>query len=95
MKDKEIIAFLLQVRRATFFTLDSDFYERVLCHAKYSLVQLEVRKHEAAAFVRRFLRHPEFDTAAKRLGSVIHVSSARIAAWHLHTEKETIFDWDL
>ena len=71
MQDDEIIPLLLRVRRPTFFTRDGDFYSRKLCHAKYGLVYLAVEKYEVAAFVRRLLRHPEFDTQAKRMGSVI------------------------
>ena len=33
MQDEEIIPFLLQYRRATFFTRDEGFYESRLCHA--------------------------------------------------------------
>jgi hypothetical protein len=93
LKDKEIITFLLQLRRVTFFSLDSDFYKRPLCHAKYGLIHLDVRKHEVAVFVRRLLKHPEFDTVAKRMRKVARVSSAGLTVWVLHTEKETFFEW--
>ena len=93
LKDKEIITFLLQMRRVTFFTFDSGFYKRSLCHAKYGLVHLDVRKHEVAVFVRRFLKHPEFDTVAKRTGKVVRASSTGLFAWLLHAEKEAAFDW--
>ena len=73
--------------------IDSDFYRRTLCHAKYCLVHLDVRQHEVAVFVRRLLRHPEFDTAAKRMGKVVRVSSVRITAWRLHAEKEVSVNW--
>jgi len=53
MQDDEIIPFLLQRRRTTFFTLDMDFYQRRLCHARYCLVCVDVGQYEAAAFVRR------------------------------------------
>ena len=94
LKDREILAFLLRLRRVTFFTLDSDFYDRTLCHAKYGLVHLDVRKQEAAIFVRRFLRHPEFDTVAKRMGKIARVSSAGITVWPLHAEREVSFEWE-
>jgi hypothetical protein len=64
MKDDEIIPFLLSLRRPTLFTLDLGFYKSGLCHARYCLVYLDVRQDEAATFVRRLLRHPEFDTRA-------------------------------
>jgi len=68
MKDDRIIPFLLGLRQPTFFTLDADFYRRGLCHSQYSLVYLAARPDDAAAFVRRLLRHPECDTQAKRMG---------------------------
>jgi hypothetical protein len=37
MQDDEIITFLLRRRRSTFFTLDLGFYQRRLCHDRYSL----------------------------------------------------------
>lgn len=62
MKDKEIISLLHKLRRPTFFTRDDDFYSLELCHAKYCLVYVAIRKDEVAVFVRRLLRHSEFDT---------------------------------
>ena len=94
LQDDEIIPFLLQLRRATFFTRDDDFYERRLCHAKYCLVYLAVDKNEAGMFVRRLLRHPECDTQAKRIGAVIRVSSAGISLWRLHAEQQASVAWD-
>lgn len=93
MKDYHIIPFLLQRRRSTFFTLDADFYKRNLCHSRYCLVSMDVRKQEAAGYVRRVLRHPEFDTVAKRAGKVLRVSPLGIAVWRLHAEREMHFDW--
>jgi hypothetical protein len=93
LKDNEIIPFLLQNRKPTFFTLDFDFFEPRLCHAKYAIVCMEVRKHETAVYVRRLLRHPDYDTAAKRMGNVIRISSMRIGVWKLHAENETFIDW--
>jgi hypothetical protein len=54
---------------------------------------MDVGQHEAAIFVRRFLRHPEFDTAAKRMGKVIRLSSVQLVVWALHQEQEVVFDW--
>ena len=93
LKDYQIIPFLLQRRRATFFTLDFDFYRRDLCHARYCLVCMGVKKEEAAMYVRRLLHHPEFDTVAKRMGKVVRVSSMGLAMWRLHAEQEAYFDW--
>jgi hypothetical protein len=93
IKDEEIIPFLCQVRRPTFFTRDLGFYKRTLCHARYCLVCLVVEKYEVAGFVRRLLSYPEFDTQAKRMGTVIRVSQTGLSVWRLHAEQEIRFDW--
>lgn len=94
MQDEEIIPFLQRLRRPTFFTRDEDFYDRRLCHAKYSLVYLAVEKHEVAVFVCRLLRHLDFGTQAKRMGAVIRVSSAGGSVWRLHAEREISIEWN-
>lgn len=93
MQDEEIISFLLNMRRPTLFTLDRDFYQPGLCHARYSLVYLDVKQSEAAIFVRRVLRHPDLDTQAKRMGTVVRASHTRVAVWRLHAEHEVYLAW--
>ncbi len=93
MKDDEIIPLLLQLRRPTFFTRDLGFYERSLCHARYCLVCMAVGRHEAATFIRRLLQHPEFNTQAKRMGTVIRISRAGLRVWRLHAEQEIALSW--
>jgi hypothetical protein len=95
LKDNEIIPLLLKFRKPTFFTLDFDFFESHLCHAKYAIVCMDIRKHESAVYIRRLLRHPAFDTAAKRMGKVIRLSSLRMGVWRLHAEEEVFIDWPL
>jgi hypothetical protein len=93
MKDQEIIALLHRVRRPTFLTRDEDFYAPRLCHARYCLVYLAVAKDEVAPFVRRLLRHREFDTVAKRMGTVVRVSHADLSVWRLHAEQAIHVAW--
>lgn len=93
LKDKEIISLLMRFRKPTFFTLDFDFFESRLSHQKYAIVCMDVGKHEPAVYVRRLLRHPDFDSAAKRMGKVIRLSSMRIGVWRLHADKEVFIDW--
>ena len=93
LKDREIIPFLMDLRRATFFTLDADFYKRNLCHAKYCLVAMDIRKQDAAVFVRRFLRHPGYDTIAKRMGTVVRVAPSGLTVWGLHAASEIHLGW--
>ena len=95
MPDEEIIPFLLRRRRSTFFTRDLDFYQRQLCHARYCLVCVDVGQYAAAAFVRRLLRHGEFDTEAKRMAAGIRVSQRGLAVWRLHVEAEAHVEWSL
>ena len=93
MTDDEIIPFLLSLRQPTFFTIDRHFCNRSLCHARYGVVYLDVKQIEAATFVRRLLHHREFDTQAKRMGTVVRASHAGLAVWRLHAEQEVRFGW--
>lgn len=93
MKDDEIIPFLRQLAQPTFFTRDLDFYKRNLSHMSYCIVYLEVRKEESAVFIRRFLRHPRFNTKAKRMGKVIRVTHTGVSIWALHQAKEEFDGW--
>jgi predicted nuclease of predicted toxin-antitoxin system len=93
MADREIISLLHQLDRPTLFTRDADFYDRSLCHARYCLVHLDTRQQEVAVFVRRFLRHQDFNTRAKRMGKVVRVSQVGSSVWRLHGEKEDRTSW--
>ena len=93
MKDDEIISFLQGLRRPTFFTRDDGFFKPQLCHARYSLIFLDVEKIEAAIFIRRLLKHSEFKTQAKRMSNVIRVSHAGLTCWRLHVREEIHFKW--
>ncbi len=93
LKDEEILPFLLGCRRPTFFTLDQGFYRRDSCHARYCLVCVNVGQNAAASFIRRLLRHPQFDTEAKRLGTVLRLSQRGLTVWRLHAEKEIHVEW--
>lgn len=93
MKDHELIPFLLQFRRPTFFTLDRDLLKRDYCHSRMCLVYLDVWQYEAALFLRRFLRHRKFDTDAKRMGMVIRATHTGLWVWRLHDKVETRFKW--
>lgn len=94
MKDREIISFLQQIRRPTFFTRDDDFFKPQLCHARYGIVYMDVEKHETAFFIRRLLKHKEFNTQTKRIGNVVRVSGAGLACWRLHVREEIHFKWE-
>jgi len=72
---------------------DLGFYEGSLCHKRYCLVCMAVDKHEAAVFMRRWLRHGHFDTQAKRMGAVIRLSRKGVSVWRLHAETEAFLHW--
>ena len=93
MKDEEIIPLLHQFRRPTFFTRDLDFYDHQLCYAGYCVVCLTVGQYETASFIRRFLKHPEFDTQSKRGGTVVRVSHTGMRVLHIHVEGEEEIEW--
>jgi hypothetical protein len=87
MKDDEVIPLLHSLRQPTFFPRDLRFYERDAPHANYCLVVLAVGQHEVASFVRRFLRHPNFDTHAKRLSKSLFVTHLGLKVRSLHREE--------
>jgi hypothetical protein len=93
LKDDEIIPLLHQLNKPTFFTLDDDFFKRQLCHAQYCLIYLDVAQYESAAFIRRTLKHPDFNTKAKRMGHVIRVSHKGLTIWKLHAQEKSQFSW--
>ncbi len=95
MKDSEIIPYLHQLNKPTFFTRDDDFYNRKLCYSGYCLVYLDVRKEEVANFIRRVIHHQRFKTKAKRMGKVIRVSHVGMSYWCSGAEKEGHIEWKI
>jgi hypothetical protein len=93
MKDQEILSFLQQFRRPTFFTRDNDFFKPQFCHSRYGLFYLEVEKYETALFIRRLIKHVEFNTQAKRLGNIVRVSHTGLTCWRLHAHEEIHYGW--
>jgi hypothetical protein len=59
----------------TFHTRDHGFYRRSRVHSSYCIVYYDVPLAEMAAYVRRFLRHPQLKTHVQRLGKVIKVTT--------------------
>jgi hypothetical protein len=93
LKDEEIVVLLRQQRNPTFFTRDTGFYHPNLRHRSYCLVVTSVGQNEVATFIRRFLRHPDFDTRTKRMGRVVRVSHAGLAVWRLRAQTEIHIVW--
>lgn len=55
---------------------------------------MNVGQNEVATFVRRFLRHPNFNTQAKRMGRVVRASHAGLAVWRLGLQTEIRTVWN-
>ena len=79
--DENLIPLLHQLPQPALFTHDGDFFKASLCHGHYALVYLDVADTEEAQFIRRFLKHPAFNTQAKRLGIVARVRVAGVQFW--------------
>jgi hypothetical protein len=93
-QDADIITQLHALRRVTLFTLDEDFHKRRLCHPAYCLVWLDLQADDVAFAVRRFLRHPRFDSAAKRMGLVVRLSEAGIYFWQRNLPAKQRVGWN-
>ena len=93
IKDDEIISLLHGLQRSTFFTRDDDFFNRNLCHSKYCIVYLAVRKEESAIFIRRFLRFKKFNAINKRLGCVIRITHSGLSVWRKKIEEMEYYTW--
>jgi hypothetical protein len=93
IQDTDVIPLLLDLARPTLFTHDVGFWRASLCHQRYCLVFLAVERDVAAVFIRRLLRHPQFDTQAKRMGTIIRVSYEGLSVWQIHVEQEIHHSW--
>ncbi|MDA1275984.1 MAG: hypothetical protein O2960_18365 [Verrucomicrobia bacterium] len=83
IKDDNLLPHLHRLSQPTFFTRDQDFFQAGLRHATYCLAWLNVVEVRAAFFTRRFLRHPLFDSRAKRMGIVAWVHVEGVSFWRL------------
>ena len=93
IKDDNIIPFLHRLNCPTLFTHDQGFFRRQLLHPSYGLVWLDVSDIEAASYVRRFLNHPDFDTQAKRLGTVARAHHDGIDFYQRHRARLRRAGW--
>jgi hypothetical protein len=91
--DPNLIPILHHLRRPVLFTLDGDFFRPDWCHARYGLVWLDVTDERAAEFIRRFLKHPLFDTQAKRMGVVARVHADGIEFWQIPRRSRRSVPW--
>jgi hypothetical protein len=89
----EHILHALHGSEKTFHTRDHGFYRRSHAHSSYCLVYYDVPLGEMSEYVRRFLRHPQFNTHAKRLGKVIKITTQRIEVWQRNHLTKAILRW--
>jgi hypothetical protein len=82
IKDEAIPQLLRQYKGATFVTTNvPDFWQRILAHARYSIVCLPLpneRLHQLPELLRHLFRVREFRTRAGRMGKVIRATSAQL-----------------
>ena len=80
IKDEAIPQLLRQYKGATFVTTYvPDFWQRILVHARYSIVCLflpNARLHQLPELLRHLFRVREFRTRAGRMGKVIRATRA-------------------
>jgi hypothetical protein len=93
IQDDEILSFLHQLPRPTFFTRDLGFYRREMCHRQYCIVCLGIAPSEVAMFVRRVLRHGALNTRVKRMRTVVRASRRGLVLWRLHAQAEEFLPW--
>jgi hypothetical protein len=91
--DTNIIPLLHRLKKATLFTQDKDFFKQNLCHSAYCLAWIDGKPGEAALYLRRFLRHRQFATQAKRMGVVARVSRDGIHFWRLSQTRSQYVPW--
>ena len=93
IQDDELIPLLHSLKTPTLFTRDLRFYSRDEPHAGYCIVALAVGQGEVASYVRRFLKHQEFDTNAKRMGKIVYLTHNSLRVRQLRQADETPVAW--
>ena len=73
---------------------DRDFWRARLCHSGYAIaVVADLAEDEVALHVRRFLAHPQFDTAGKRLGRIVRLRSESIGVFNAPNARSVSVPW--
>jgi hypothetical protein len=93
MQDDEVIPFLHSLKRVTFITRDRRFFTRDSPHSNYCLLVLAVEQYEVALIAKRTLKHPDFDTAQKRMGAIIHAAQSGLRVRRLNQAGEISIAW--
>jgi hypothetical protein len=93
MADEEIITLLRRLHRPSFVSRDRDFFDKTLGGGSFCLLYLDIRPFQVAEYVRRLLRHPEFNTWSQRKGRVVRVRASGISAWHVRAPRVVHHPW--
>ncbi len=96
IKDERVPELLRELRQSTFVTIDTGFWRRELCDAKYCILCFPLRndqQDELPPLLRRLLRVTEFHTKASRMGKVARVSTAGIDYWQMGDERSLKQEW--
>lgn len=93
MKDEEIIPLLHSLPRPVLFTNDLRFYERDSPHPNYCIVVVSAGKVEMPPLIRRFLKHPNFDSEAKCLGRIVLLTQHNLRVRQFKVSGETTLEW--
>ena len=91
--DQHIIPLLHTLDRPTLITRDLGFFHPRLRHEKYCLACFAIESGATANLVRRFLRHPRFNTKKKRMGKVLLIGPEIVRIWSVREENEETIGW--
>lgn len=90
LDEDELRRLLHRLKEPTFFTRDAGFFREEWLHSNCCLVVLTVDAHETADAIRRFLKHAEFDTVAKRMGKVIRCGTDVISVFEKGQKRRSV-----
>jgi len=91
--NKRFFAICIRPNKSRFSLVTWGFFRAPLRHANYRLVALTVPVLETADYIAKFLRHPQFNTRAKRNGKVIKVSTKSINFWAIGRQQHGTVRW--
>ncbi|MBM3236988.1 hypothetical protein FJZ31_11915 [Candidatus Poribacteria bacterium] len=96
IKDDRVLQILRELKRPTFVTIDSKFYDKRHCDKRYCLVYFvltPLEQNQLPGLLRRLLQLPFFNTRAARMGKVVRVSKTGVRYWQLNDDEEYNLEW--
>lgn len=92
--DEDLLPLLRRLKRPVLFTQDAGFFRFDWLHPNYGLIWIDARPAEAANLIRRFLKHPRFNTQSKRLGLVARVHLSGVQFWRKGDQRPAAASWE-